>query len=87
VEAERVDRADPGKVQNERFHVIPGEFLDLPVHGLRLLGPEISVRRDVDDLVSLVAADQHRVTYRGLTLRVCCGQTAQQRETTCVPYL
>jgi hypothetical protein len=30
------------------------------VHGLGLFGHEIPARRDVDDFISLVAANQHR---------------------------
>ena len=85
-EADRVNRPNPGQVEDDRFHVMPQIFPNLPVHGLGLFGHEIPARRDVDDFISLVAANQHRrmtSCVRGFLVGAIPGSTADKIDKLC----
>lgn len=80
-EADRVNRPNPGQVEDNRFHVMLQIFPNLPVHGLGLFGHEIPAGRDVDDFISLVAANQHRrmtSCVRGFLVGAIPGSTDDQ---------
>jgi hypothetical protein len=60
---------------------MPQLFPNLPVHGLGLFGHEIPAGRDVDDFISLVAANHHRrITscVRGFLMGAIPGSTADK---------